>query len=176
MSSRNIHFNWIKAGPQATVGKANQNLIQFWCKAEQTGPAKVSLMLWKKWVLEKNWDSIMKILPSWYIWIPKWNFVSNYKLTRKEKPNHWKILMNKKTTPWVPDYSQTTPRKLLYYLMNHAHPPATTSILTQTHRLLPFSYRDTDYFQSHTDYSNSHLDTQTILIQDTQTTPILTQT
>ena len=73
-NSRNIHSNWIKAGPQATIGKANQNLIQFWCKAEQTGPAKVSLKLWKKWVPERNWDSIMNIWPSWCVWIPKWNF------------------------------------------------------------------------------------------------------
>ena len=73
-NSRNIHSNWIKAGPQAIIGKANQNLIQFWCKAEQTGPAKVSLKLWKKWVPERNWDSIMNIWPSWCVWIPKWNF------------------------------------------------------------------------------------------------------
>ena len=32
-----------KAGPQATVGKANQNYVKFWYEAEQTGPAKLSI-------------------------------------------------------------------------------------------------------------------------------------
>ena len=30
------------------MGKANQNFVQFWCEAEQTGPARVSNLLWKK--------------------------------------------------------------------------------------------------------------------------------
>ena len=34
-----------KAGPQATVGKANQNYVKFWYEAEQTGPAMLSIKL-----------------------------------------------------------------------------------------------------------------------------------
>ena len=30
------------------MGKANQNFVQFWCEAEQTGPARVSYLLGKK--------------------------------------------------------------------------------------------------------------------------------
>ena len=30
------------------MGKANQNFVQFWCEAEQTGPARLSWMLRKK--------------------------------------------------------------------------------------------------------------------------------
>ena len=73
MSPRS-HSDKTKTSPQATTGKANQNLIQFWCEAEQTGPAKVSLKLWKKRVPERNWDSIVNIWPSWCVWIPKGNF------------------------------------------------------------------------------------------------------
>ena len=62
------------AGPQATVAKANQNMAQFWCKVEQTSSTWLSIKLWKKWVLEQNWDLIMHILPSWYVDVPKWNF------------------------------------------------------------------------------------------------------
>ena len=69
-------LNWTKAGPQATVGKANQNLVQFWYMAEQIGCARLSIKLWKKWVLVKNWDVIIEILPSWYVWVPKWNFLT----------------------------------------------------------------------------------------------------
>ena len=34
-----------KAGPQATVGKANQNFVKFWYEAEQTGSAMLSIQL-----------------------------------------------------------------------------------------------------------------------------------
>ena len=34
-----------KAGPQATVGKANQNFVKFWYEAEQTGSAMLSIKL-----------------------------------------------------------------------------------------------------------------------------------
>ena len=34
-----------KAGPQATVGKANQNYVKFWYEAEQTGSAMLSIKL-----------------------------------------------------------------------------------------------------------------------------------
>ena len=33
---------WTKAGPQASIGKATQNLVQSWFEAEQTGFARVS--------------------------------------------------------------------------------------------------------------------------------------
>ena len=33
------------AGPQATAGKANQNIVNFWYEAEQTGPAMLSIKL-----------------------------------------------------------------------------------------------------------------------------------
>ena len=31
-----------KTSPRTTVGKANQNFVQFWCEVEQTGPTRLS--------------------------------------------------------------------------------------------------------------------------------------
>ncbi len=38
------------AGPQATVGKANQNMVQFWCKVEQTS------FTWLNWGKMSSWQ------------------------------------------------------------------------------------------------------------------------
>ena len=38
----NSHSHLTKAGPQASVGKANQNFVKFWCEAKQTGFARLS--------------------------------------------------------------------------------------------------------------------------------------
>ena len=35
-------LNLTKTSPQASMGKANQNFVKFWCEAEQTGPARLS--------------------------------------------------------------------------------------------------------------------------------------
>ena len=60
------HSNLIKTSPQAYMGKANQNFVKFWCEAEQTGPARLSWMLWKKkeenllqFALRENWSVIL---------------------------------------------------------------------------------------------------------------------
>ena len=47
-TSPRSHSERTKTSPQATMGKANQNFVQFWCEAEQTGPARVSYLLRKK--------------------------------------------------------------------------------------------------------------------------------
>ena len=41
-TSPRSHSDKPKTSPQATTGKANQNFVQFWCEAEQTGPARLS--------------------------------------------------------------------------------------------------------------------------------------
>ena len=58
--------NLTKTSPQAYMGKANQNFVKFWCEAGQTGPARLSWMLWKKkeenllqWALRENWSVIL---------------------------------------------------------------------------------------------------------------------
>ena len=73
LSTSRSYSNLTKAGPQASVGKANQNYVKFWYEAEQTGPARLSIKLCKKWALEKNWVIIIHIFHSWYRRIPKWN-------------------------------------------------------------------------------------------------------
>ena len=40
--TKNPTGNPTGTSPQATVGKANQNFVQFWCEVEQTGPTRLS--------------------------------------------------------------------------------------------------------------------------------------
>ena len=41
-TSPRSHSDKTKSSPQATMGKAIQNFVQFWYEAEQTGPAMLS--------------------------------------------------------------------------------------------------------------------------------------
>ena len=54
-TSRFISYsNLTKAGPQASVGKANQNYVKFWYEAEQTGPTRLSLSSVKSELLKRT--------------------------------------------------------------------------------------------------------------------------
>ena len=43
-----------KAGPQASVGKANQNYVKFWYEVEQTGPTRLSISSVKSELLKRT--------------------------------------------------------------------------------------------------------------------------
>ena len=43
-----------KAGPQASVGKANQNYVKFWYEVEQTGPTRLSVSSVKSELLKRT--------------------------------------------------------------------------------------------------------------------------